>query len=252
MADDVPLTRDELITQVFKAHHGATYSDASATGKALASQSKLPPIVAQNVGAGFGQWDFFPEATEIVDFALAYVPPSNEEEAMAMAKTWASDDANGRHTMLALIGRDILKHESRRLGLAKLQELCEETRATRANEMRKGLGLEVSAGARPGAPAKPAREPKPRAPKGAPKQEFKIPAMMPKPARVAPKPVAAAPPPRRFSHPKFGEGVLERTEGTGDTAKHTVKFASGSKTLMAQFLTEIATAPPAPASQQEG
>jgi len=252
MADEVPLTRDELITQVFKAHHGATYADASATGKALASQSKLPTVVAVNVGAGFGQWDFFPEATEIVDFALGYVPPSNEDEAMAMAKTWASDDANKRHTMLALIGRDILKHESRRLGLAKLQELCEETRATRANEMRKGLGLEIAAGAKLDGPAKAPRESKPRAPKGAPKPEFQIPAMMPKPARAAPKKIEPRAPARRFSHPKFGEGVLERTEGVGEAAKHTVKFATGSKTLLAHFLTEIATAPPPTASQREG
>jgi len=258
MAEDAPLSRDELVLQVNKAHHGATYSDASATGKALAAQSKMPRVVAENVGAGFGQWDFFPEATEIVDFALAYVPPENEDSAMAMARAWASDDANGRHTMLALIGRDILKHESRRLGLTKLEELCEETRATRANEMRKALGLEVAAGkaeapARPRAAASSApKERAARAPKGAPKAEFQIPAKMPKPAFVPPKKAAPAPPARRFTHPKFGEGTLEKVEGVGEEAKLTVKFAGGSKTLKASFLTEIATASEVTASHPEG
>ena len=36
-----------------------------------------------------------------------------------------------------------------------------------------------------------------------------------------------------------GEGVLERSEGTGDAMKLTVKFESGTKTLQAKFLTEL-------------
>ncbi|MBX3225755.1 MAG: hypothetical protein KIT84_30740 [Labilithrix sp.] len=252
MADDALLSRDELVAQVAKAHHGASYAEASATGKALAACSKLPRVVAENVGAGFGQWDFFPEATEIVDFALAYVPPADEAAAMAMARTWAADDAGGKRTMLALIGRDVLKHEARRLGLTTLVELCEETRATRANELRRSLGLEAAAVAKPkpgpDAPAKPARKRE----RAAPKAEFQVPARMPKPAFVPPKKAAPPPPARRFSHPKFGEGVLERTEGNGDDAKHTVKFASGTKTLLARFLTEIATTSESAASQEQG
>jgi hypothetical protein len=52
---------------------------------------------------------------------------------------------------------------------------------------------------------------------------------------VKPAPQAAA---KRFHHPKFGEGVLEAQDGVGPEAKLTIKFASGSKTLLARYVTE--------------
>ena len=61
---------------------------------------------------------------------------------------------------------------------------------------------------------------------------------MPKPILTRPK---AAPPaaPRHFEHPKFGPGVLEKIDGSGDDAKLTIRFASGTKTLLAKFVTEV-------------
>src|SRR4030088_16843 len=80
-------TREDLVTMVARAHQGSAYAEACAAGRALAAQSKLPKVIAENLGAGFGQWDFFPEATEIVDFALAYAPPSTEDELWAHVRT---------------------------------------------------------------------------------------------------------------------------------------------------------------------
>src|SRR3954462_1667296 len=136
-------TRDELVTMVARRHQGPPYAEASAAGRALAAQSKLPKIIAENLGAGFGQWDFFPEAAEIVDFAFAYTPPATEEDLWAMARTWADDDAASRHTLMALVGRDILQHELRRIELPKLRELIDETRPSRALALRASLGLAV-------------------------------------------------------------------------------------------------------------
>jgi hypothetical protein len=62
---------------------------------------------------------------------------------------------------------------------------------------------------------------------------------MPKPARVAPPPAAPAPPAKRFTHPKFGEGVLQQQQGDGPEAKLTIAFPDGPKTLLARFVTEV-------------
>jgi hypothetical protein len=229
-------TREELVALVAKAHQDAPYAEASETGKLLAAESKLPKLVAQNLGAGFGQWNFFPEAADIVDFALAYVPPADETAMMELARKWASDDAHDRHTILNLVGKEILTHELKRLDVPKLKELVEATRGTRALEARKALGFEVPAGAE--APAKPARAPRARK---EPTPGREIPLKMPKPQFVKPAPKAPPPPPRKFTHPKFGEGTLEKSEGAGEDMKLTVKFSTGTKTLLAKFLTEIPT-----------
>lgn len=228
-------SRDELLAMVAKAHHGSTYAESTAAGKALAAQSKLPRVVAENLGANFGQWSFFPEIVDIVDFALRYVPPSTPEEVWTIARTWAADDAAGRQTMMALVGQDILQHELRRIAVPELRALVEETRAAKALELRAGLGLDVPAAKAPKKAAARAT-----APKGAaPKTTQPIPTKMPKPAFVPPPKAAPAAAAKRFSHPKFGEGVLEREDGSGDEAKLTVKFASGSKTLLRRFLVEV-------------
>jgi len=240
MSDDPILSRDELVNLVAKAHGASSsYSDSSLAGRSLAAQSKLPKLVATNLGAGLGQWDFFPEAKDIVDFAFAYVPPATEEDALAMARTWAADDAAGRQTLMALVGRDILQHELRRIDAPKLRELFDETNPARVHELRASLGLPVAsaalASAAPAAaPAKRATSPKRAA---APKRE--IPTRMPKPEFRRPPPKVAPPPPKRFSHPKFGEGVLETRSGEGPDAKLTIKFEGGSKTLVARFVTEL-------------
>ena len=54
------LSREELITLVERTHKDASYADATAAGKVFTEHTKLPPKVAHNLGAGFGQWDFFP------------------------------------------------------------------------------------------------------------------------------------------------------------------------------------------------
>jgi hypothetical protein len=223
-------SRDELVAMVAHAHGDASYAESTLAGRTLAAQSKLPNIVAVNLGAGFGQWDFFPNAAEIVDFALAYVPPSSSDEVWAIARAWAADDAHARPTILALIGREILQHELRRLNVADdLRAVVEETRPTRARELRANAGLEVAAAAA----APPAKAPRV---KRAPKE---IPTRMPKPEFK--RPAAPPPPPaaRQFQHPKFGEGVLVSQDGAGDDAKLTIKFGVGTKTLLARFVTEL-------------
>src|SRR5215471_12812551 len=100
---DPPLARDELVKLVAHAHREASYAESTRAGQVLAAQSKLPRLVAENLGAGLGQWDFFPEADEIVDFALAYGAPSNEGEVWAIARAWASVDAAGGRSVLALV-----------------------------------------------------------------------------------------------------------------------------------------------------
>jgi hypothetical protein len=236
--DAAPATREELIAMVSRAHQDAAYGESALAGRTLAAQSKLPKIVAENLGAGFGQWDFFPEAADVVDFACAYVPPATEEDVWTMARAWAADDAAGKHTVLCLIGREILQHELRRIDVPKLRAVVDETRASRANALRAELGLAV-----PPAKAEKA-ETKRRAPAAAkpaaePKRE--IPTRMPKPAFVPPPKKAPEPPPKRFGHPKFGEGILERQDGEGPEAKLTIKFDSGSKTLLARYVTEVPT-----------
>ena len=245
MANDdpsaVPLSREELVTMVGRAHHDSAYGESTLAGKTLAAQSKLPKLIAENLGAGFGQWDFFPEASDIVDFACAYVPPSTVEEVWALARAWAEDDAASRHTILALVGREILIHELRRVDVPQLRELFEEKRSTRALTLRTTLGLAVPAAA----PEKPKRKPAtpggPGATKAAPKAKFEIPARMPKPVFVPPPKREPPPPPKKFQHPKFGIGVLESQAGVGAEAKLTIKFEVGSKTLLAQFVTEVTT-----------
>jgi hypothetical protein len=237
-----PLPRDELIALIARAHHASAYSESALAGRTLAAQSKLPKLVAENLGAGFGQWDFFPEAADIVDFALAYAPPSTEEELWTLVRSWASDDAASRQTVMALVGREVVQHELRRIDVPKLRELFDEARPARARELRASLGLEV----RPLEPAKPeitrgkrsaaAPAAKRAAPSvGAPQ----VPARMPKPQLRSPAKPAAAPEARRFTHPKFGEGVLTSQDGVGPEAKLTIQFASGPRTLLARYVTEI-------------
>jgi hypothetical protein len=237
LADPPALSRDELVALVSKAHLDSTYGDSALAGKSLARQSKLPKLVAENLGAGFGQWDFFPEATEIVDFASGYVPPTTEEELWTLARSWAADEATGRRTVFVLVGREILQHELRRIDIPKLREFFDEERSSRALALRASLGLAIPepAAARPG-----------RSPRAAPakraavaKAGGDIPMRMPKPEFKRPQKPPPPPPPKRFQHPKFGEGSLVAQDGTGDDAKLTIKFASGAKTLLARYLTEL-------------
>jgi hypothetical protein len=239
---DLPLSRDELVVLVARAHQDSAYGESAHAGKTLAAQSRLPKLVAENLGAGFGQWTFFPEAADIVDFALAYAPPSTEEELWTMARSWASDDAAARPTLMALVGREILQHELRRIDVPTLRELFDEVRPSRVRELRASLGLEVP---RPAAKAEPRRPapgvaspPAKRAP-APPRAEGDAPARMPKPEFK--RPPKAAPPAaaKRFQHSKFGEGVLEGQDGIGPEAKLTIKFESGSKTLLARYVTEM-------------
>jgi hypothetical protein len=231
-------TREELIELVTKAHLGSADGASSLAGESLAARSRLPRVIAFNLGAGLGQWEFFPDVAEIVDFACAYVPPANEEELYALARRWASDDATVRPTVLALVGREILQHELRRIDVAPLRALVEEARPARALALRTSLGFPV----RPSTPPTtgkraPVRKATP-APKAPPVVTEGGLARMPKPAFVAPKRVPL-PPARRFRHPTFGEGVLERQDGVGPESKLTIKFQGGSKTLLARFVTEI-------------
>lgn len=246
-----PLTRDELIALLTRAHGASAYAESSLAGKTLAAQSKLPKLVAENLGAGFGQWDFFPEIAAIVDFACNYVPPVNEEDMWTLAREWATDDAAGKHTTLRLIGQDLFIHELRRIDVPKLRALFEERRPGRALAIREELGLPV--------PEKRARATKPEkaaptagaasaSPDGTPGEPKPArvalstsdgPIKMPKPKFVPPPKAPPPPPAKRYTHPKFGEGVLEAQAGVGDEAKLTVKFAGGSKTLLAKYLTEV-------------
>ncbi len=235
--DDAPKTRDELVLLVAGAHKSSGYADATLAGRTLAAQSKLPKVIAENLGAGFGQWSFFPEAAEIVDFALGYVPPSTEEDVWALARSWASDDAAARPTLMALVGREIVLHELRRVDVAALREMLEETRPTAARALRASLGLAVTAA--PPAKAEPKRKAAAPAPVRAPAEAPPIPARMPKPELRRPPKAEAGPPPKKFLHPKFGEGVLASQDGVGPDAKLTIKFVGGPKTLLARYVTEV-------------
>jgi hypothetical protein len=234
----VPRSRDELITMVARAHGDAPYAEATLAGRTLAASSKLPKKVAENLGAGFGQWDFFPSPAEIVDFALGYVPPATPEDALALARAWAADDAARRPTPLALVGREILQHELRRFDLPNVRAAVDEVDPTRARELRLAIGLEVAAETRTET-ATAAKRAAPRAKRAAAAPPREIPTRMPKPEfkkPPPPPPVAAA---KRFSHPKFGEGVLVSQDGAGEDAKLTIKFEAGAKTLLAKFVTEL-------------
>ena len=44
---------------------------------------------------------------------------------------------------------------------------------------------------------------------------------------------------KKFNHPKFGDGELVSQDGVGEEAKLTIKFAAGTKTLLARFVTEV-------------
>ena len=250
--EEIPPTRDELVVLVSRAHLGAPYGECKLAGTALANQSKLPRLIAENLGAGFGQWTFFPEAREVVDFACAYAPPANADEAWALARKWAEDDAASRPTVLALIGRELLQFELRRIGepVLELAAFFNEPRATGALALREKLGLAIPPPRARGAAPEPAA-----APKEAPAREKREPRPAPKPATPSelgegllkmPKPILTrakvepTPAPRHFEHPKFGAGVLEKIEGIGDDAKLTIRFASGTKTLLARFVTEKA------------
>jgi hypothetical protein len=236
-------SRDELIKMVARAHGDAPYAESALAGRTLAAQSKLPKIVAENVGAGFGQWDFFPSAAEIVDFALGYAPPESAEDAWALARAWAADDAASRPTPLALVGREILQHELRRFDLPDLRAIVDEVDPARARELRIAARLDVAAetaktaGTSAGTAGAKRAPPKAKRAAAAPPRE--IPTRMPKPEfkRPAPPPPAAAA--KRFTHPTFGEGVLVSQDGAGDAAKLTIKFASGTKTLLARFVSEM-------------
>ena len=233
-----PLSREELIALVGRAHLGSPSADDQRAGATLAAHSRLPKPVAENLGAGFGQWDFFPEIADIVDFALAYVPPTTQEELWTLARTWAADDAASRPTLMTLVGRDILHHELRRIDVPSLRELVDEPRRVRARELRTKLGLDVP----PLAQTKAAvRAPRPtrkaESAPAAPKRE--IPTRMPKPAFKAPAKPGPAPEAKRFRHPKFGDGVLRAQNGDGPEAKLTIEFATGPKTLLARFVTEL-------------
>jgi hypothetical protein len=255
-APSPPLSRDDLVALVSRAHHGSSTEQSVLAGRALAAQSQLPTRVAENLGAGFGQWDFFPDVADIVDFALAYARPSTEEDLWSLARAWASDEAAGRHTLMALVGREMLHHELRRIAIPPLQELIDEARPSRARELRVGLGLAVPA--LPQAPAKAAAtRSKPAAPARAPAstpdgaspvspgrdqpkkavQAEPRATKMPKPEFKRPEKAAAPAVAKRFQHPKFGVGVLESQDGVGPDAKLTIKFESGSKTLLARYVT---------------
>lgn len=251
-SNDAVLSRDDLVAMISRAHAASSsYEDCAAAGRALAAQSKLPKLVAENLGAGFGQWDFFPDVADVVDFAFSYVPPQTAEDMWPLARAWAADDAAKRTTVLALVGLDILQHELRRIEVPELRELVDETRPAAALATRARLGLAVP-------PTPPPKTPKKESPKAAPRAEapraesaaptpHAPPAAkhegtsrrMPKPVFVRPPPPAAPPPPTHVRHPKFGEGVLEARDGVGPDAKLTIKFASGSKTLLARYVTEI-------------
>jgi hypothetical protein len=230
---------------VTRAHGNAPYAESALAGRTLAASSKLPEKVAVNLGAGFGQWDFFPSAAEIVDFALGYAAPASPDEAWALARAWAADDAGQRPTPLALVGREILQHELRRFDLPDLRAAIDEVDPARARELRIAAGLEVPPEKARTTAAKPTTTSKSAAPRAkrpapaaaAPPRE--IPTRMPKPEfkrPPPPSPVAAA---RKFSHPKFGDGVLVSQDGAGADAKLTIKFAEATKTLLAKFVTEL-------------
>jgi hypothetical protein len=236
-----PETRDELVAMVAGAHQGSAYGGAALAGRALAAQSKLPKVIAENLGAGFGQWDFFPEAADIVDFALGYVPPSTEEDVWAMARTWASDDAASRHTLMALVGREIVQHELRRIAVPSLRELFDEVRPARALALRTSLGLAVPPPPPPKAETKRKATAAPAKRAAASPTEPAVPARMPKPGFKRPAKAEPAPPAKKFHHPKFGEGALESQDGVGPDAKLTIKFEGGSKTLLARYVTEVPT-----------
>jgi hypothetical protein len=233
-----PLSREELIALVRRAHLGSASADDQRASAALAAHSRLPRRVAENLGAGFGQWGFFPEIPDIVDFAVGYVPPTTQEELWALARTWAADDAAARHTLMTLVGRDILDHELRRISIPSLRELVDEHRPTRARELRMDLGLDVPPLARAKAAADPRRPT--RATKSAPAApKWEIPARMPRPEFKAPAKPAPVPEAKRYRHPKFGDGVLRAQDGAGPEAKLTIEFATGPKTLLARFVTEL-------------
>jgi len=252
LAAPAPASRAELVAMVSKAHQASSYADSSVAGKALAAQSRLPKLVAENLGAGFGQWDFFPEIGDIVDFALAYAPPSTEEEVWALARSWAADDAAGRRTVLVLVGKEILQHELRRVEVPKLRELFDEARPARALALRASLGLEMPPAAPPRAakkrapatPASPAASPDsaagapgPAPPRVPPAPD--VPARMPKPAIVKPPKAPPPAPPKRFRHPKFGDATLVTADGAGPDAKLTLKFEVGTKILLARYVVEL-------------
>ena len=214
--------RCRLVAMIARAHQASAYGESSVARKTLAAQSKLPKIIAENLGAGFGQWEFFPEASEIVDFAFAYVPPSTEDEVWALARSWASDDAAGRHTLMAGARRSGNSASRAPPDRDPRSSASSSKRLSRPARSRFERASGSTSRRRPqliGRRRSPRRS-RNRRPRPAPTRP--IPTQMPKPEFKKPVKAGPAPPPKRFTHPKFGEGMLEAQDGTGDDAKLTI------------------------------
>ena len=151
-------------------------------------------------------------ASVITDFAQAYVPPANREELLVLLRRWIEDLDAARDSVYVAIGELLVHRGHQKLGLAELAPIAQHLFA--ASDVQKKIALQKL---RPllGLPPPPRRQ-------------------VAKPA--APPPAQPIDAEQRVRHATFGVGLVTRREGEGADEKLTVRFASGTKTLLARFV----------------
>jgi hypothetical protein len=197
-----PRTRAELEALLARVDANAPSVWWDRAGDALASMSKLPRELAHQLGSGTGQLPCWPPAAEIVDFALAYSPPTTRDEVLALARRWLEDEEAGRRSIHVAIGQALLQDAHRRLELRELDSIIAGLGVGTAPRRKVALeSLRALVGIAPRA-RKHAREPAVE----------------------------------RVRHAKFGIGKVAHRAGSGDDAKLTIEFESGTKVLLARFV----------------
>ncbi len=119
-----PKTREELAALMQKAADGASYLDGERAGEALAHMSRLPYEIAHQLGSGFGELPCWPEQEEIIDFALAYEPPT-PEALFALLRRWLEDLDAGRCTVYVAVMEQVLRERQAVLRIPALEGLVE-------------------------------------------------------------------------------------------------------------------------------
>lgn len=195
-----PRNRAELEAHLARVDASAPSVVWYRAGDALASMSRLPHELAHQLGSGTGTLPCWPPTAEIVDFALAYEPPTTRDEVLALARRWLEDDDAGRCSIHVAVGEALLFDGYQRLALRELDSIMAHLAA--GTTARREIALESL-----------------RALVGIPPRKR--------------EPAAAV---ERVRHAKFGVGTVTHRTGRGADDKLTIDFASGTKVLLARFV----------------
>jgi len=69
-----------------------------------------------------------------------------EEDMMALARTWAEDEAAKKSTLMRLVGKEILLEELRRIDVPKLRDMLKDARRAAGACIAQGVGPRRSRG----------------------------------------------------------------------------------------------------------